>query len=226
MGPILEKKDGVAGFTLLEVMIALSILAAISLSIFAVTSQTVNSKGSTEERDEIQHSVTLALSKISDDLNMAFIVTSKDLLGSDFDGDYGFQGSEERVDFVSFSHQRYIENARESDTAEISYFLAPMPDEPGMRALMRRESPSIDKNLQEGGEAVVLLEGVENIKFEYYDEKSKEFKRAWDTRSVDFGAKLPAAVRVTLELKLPEEEDRTSFTTWIPVELFRGPVTF
>lgn len=207
-------------------MIALTILAAISFSLFAVTSQTLNSKSSTEDRDEMQHSITLALDKMSDDLNMAFIVNSKELLGPDFDGDYAFQGGEDRVDFVSFSHQRYIENAKESDTAEISYFLAPMPDEPGMRMLVRRESTAIDKNLQEGGETVPLLEGVENIKFEYYDDKSKEFKRAWDTRSVDYGSKLPVAVKITLELKLPDAEERSTFTTWVPVQLFKGPVVF
>lgn len=227
------KRDGTretrcpkAGFTLLEVMIALSILAAISISIFGVTSQTLNSKSSTEERDEINHSATLALGKMAEDLNMAYIVNSKDLLGQDFDGDLGFQGTEERVDFVSFSHLRYLQNAKETESAELSYYLEPMPDEPGKRMLMRRESTQIDKNLQEGGNAIPLLEGVDSIKLEYYDDKSKEWKRSWDTRSVDFGSKLPAAVKVTIETTRPDEEEKTTFTTVAPIELYRGAIAF
>lgn len=215
-----------AGFTLLEVMIALSILAAISLAIFGVTSQTLNSKTSTEERDELNHSATLALGKMADDLNMAYIVNSKDLLGQDFDGDLGFQGTEDRVDFVSFSHLRYLQDAKESESVEISYYLVPMPEESGKRILMRRESTQIDKNLQEGGASLPLLEGIDSLKVEYYDEKSKEWKKNWDSRSVDFAGKLPAAVRVTIELTRSDEEEKTPFTTMIPIELYRGAITF
>ncbi len=215
-----------AGFTLLEVLIALAILAAMSLAIFGVTSQTLNSKGDTEDRDDIIHAMTLALGKISDDLNMAYIVKSKDLLGQDFDGEVYFQGTEERVDFVSFSHSRYLKNSKESDSAELSYYTVPMPDDPNKRVLMRREATQIDKNLQEGGVALPLVEGVESVRFEYYDPKEKAWKKNWDTKSVDFADKLPAAVKISIEVLMPEGEEKRVFTTLAPIELRKGSLAF
>src|SRR5262245_57551666 len=96
-----------SGFTLLEVMIALGILTAMALAMFVATQQTLNSKQSTEERDEANHSIVQALNRIAADLDMAVMVKSKDVLGQNFDGEYAFEGGEERLDFVSFSHQRF-----------------------------------------------------------------------------------------------------------------------
>jgi len=213
------------GFTLLEVMIALGILAAMALAMFVATQQTLNSKQSTEDRDDANHSIVQALNRMSDDLDMAVIVKSKDLLGPNFDGEYAFEGTEERLDFVSFSHQRFIADSKESDIAEISYYLAPMPDDPGKLMLMRREATKVDKNLQEGGTAYTLLDGVESLRFEYLDQKSGEFKKTWDSKSIDFNNQLPQAVKITIEAILPDTEDKTAFSTIAPVELIK-PISF
>ncbi|MGH9894273.1 MAG: type II secretion system protein GspJ, partial [bacterium] len=215
-----------SGFTLLEVMIALAILAAMSLAIFSVTSQTLTAKGQTEDRDEANHSAVLALSKMADDLSMAFMVKSKDLLGQQFDGELAFEGREDRVDFVTFGHTRYIKGSKESDMAEVSYYLVPHPEERERRILMRREAIQLDKNLQEGGTALPLLESVEGFRIEYYDTKSKEWKKTWDSKSIDFENKLPAMVRIAIEITLPDEEEKTLFQTVIPIQLSGGALAF
>ncbi|MFO1462565.1 MAG: type II secretion system protein GspJ [bacterium] len=214
-----------SGFTLLEVMIALAILAAMALAMFVATQQTLNSKQSTEDRDDANHAIVQALNRMAADLDMAVIVKGKELLGADFDGEYAMEGSEERLDFVAFSHQRFISGAKESDLAEISYFLVPMPDEPDKHILMRRESTKIDKNLQEGGVAFPLLENVETLRFEYLDPKSGEFKKTWDSKSIDFNNQLPQAVKITIEAVLPDEEQKSSFATIAPIQLTR-PLSF
>jgi len=215
-----------SGFTLLEVMIALAILSAMALAMFMATQQTLNSKQSTEDRDDSTHAIVQALNRMSDDLDMAVIVKSKDLLGADFDGEYAFEGTEERLDFVTFSHQRFVSGSKESDVAEVSYYLVPMPDEPDKRVLMRRESTKVDKNLQEGGTAFPLLENVESLRFEYLDPKGEgEFKKAWDSKSIDFNNQLPQAVKITIEAVLPEEEQKSVFSTVAPVRL-TTPISF
>lgn len=215
-----------SGFTLLEVMIALAILASMALAMFLATQQTLNSKQSTEDRDDATHAIVAALNRMSDDLDMAVMIKSKDLLGANFDGEYAFEGAEERLDFVTFSHQRFVSGSKESDVAEVSYYLVPMPDEPDKRILMRREATTVDKNLQEGGTAFPLLENVESLRFEYLDPKGEgEFKKTWDSKSIDFNNQLPQAVKITIEAFLPEEEQKSVFTTVAPVRL-TTPLSF
>jgi len=220
-----------AGFTLLEVMIALSILAGMSLMIFASSSQFLNSKTNTEARDDAHHSVYLALNRMCRDLEMAFIVSSKDLLGQTFDGDLGFMGKEDRVDFVNFSHTRYVQQAKESEVAEISYYMEAMPDEPDKKILMRRESTVVDKNLQEGGRSFAMLEGISDVQFEYFDSKGGEsqkgeWKKTWDTKSTDAAGRLPRAVRITVELPMPGQEQKAKFTGIALIEMNKGPLAF
>ncbi len=221
----MKQKAGQSGFTLLEVMIAMAILAAMALAMFVAAQQTLNSKAGTEDRDDANHSVVQALNRMSEDLDMAIMVKSKDLLGLTFDGEYAFEGGENRLDFVSFSHQRFIADAKESDLAEVSYYLVPMPEEAGRQMLMRRESTKIDKNLQEGGTAFPMLENVESLSFEYLDPKSGEFKKTWDSKSIDFNNQLPQAVKITIEAFLAEEEQKTVFATIAPIRMTK-PISF
>jgi type II secretion system protein J len=170
------------GFTLLEMMIALAILAAMSLVLFYSSSQIIQGKADTEERDEVHHSIARALDRMADDLNMAILLRSKDFLGTKFEGETYFQGTEERMDFISLSHLRLIRDAKEGEASEISYYLESDREDPNKRNLMRRESSVIDKDLQAGGQAYPLIEGIAGVRFEYLEDKSNEFKKIWDTQ--------------------------------------------
>lgn len=214
------------GFTLLEVMIALAILAGMSLVLFYSSSQLIQGKADTEERDEVHHSIVRALDRMADDLNMAILLKSKDFLGAKFDGETYFEGTEERMDFISLSHLRFIRDAKEGEASEISYYLESDREDPNKKNLMRRESSVIDKDLQSGGQAYPLIEGIQGVRFEYLDDKVTEFKKNWDTRSLDFAGKLPTAVKIYLDVILPGEEEKTTFTTLATVQIHQGALSF
>lgn len=215
-----------AGFTLLEVMIALAILAMMSLAVFLSTNQLLSSKEQTEARDEREHEISLALSRMSDDLGMAYALKSPELLGSDFDGQIAFKGGEERVDFATFGNQRYLQDARESDSSEVGYYLEADPEDPKRYNLMRRQSAQVDRDVQLGGRAYVLMEDVEKLRFEYLDEKADEWKKSWDSESPDASNRLPRAVKIEIEAALPDEEEKTVFTAIAPIRLNQAPIAF
>jgi type II secretion system protein J len=207
------------GFTLIEVMIAVAILAGMALAMFGASSQILNSKDVIEERDERGHSVSFALNRMSEDLNSAYILKSADFLGTKFGGEISFKGKEDRLDFVNFNHLRFIQGAKESDSMEVSYYLSPDPDDPDSRTLMRRESTVVDKDQEAGGRAFAMLPGVKSMRFQYLPADSEEFKAAWDTTSVDAGNKLPRAVKITLEVRMPEETEVRTYTTLAPIQM-------
>ena len=214
-----------AGFTLIEVMIAVTILAGMALAMFLATTQILNTKDTVEERDEANHSVSFAMNRMAEDLSSAYIIKSMDMLGTKFEGEVAFKGKEDRLDFVNFNHIRFIQGAKESDSEEVGYFLAPDPDDPDLRRLMRRESVVVDKDPETGGQAFPMLNGVKNMRFQYLPSDNDEFKSVWDTTSIEANGRLPRAVKIVLEVKLPQEEEVRTFTTLVPIQI-REPVVF
>ena len=90
---------------------------------------------------------------------------------------------------------------------------------------MRRESTAVDKNLQQGGITYPILENVESIQFEFLDNKSEDYKKTWDSKSMDFNNRLPEAVKITVETFLPDDEEKSTFTTLAPIQM-KEPLNF
>ena len=124
------------GFTLLEIILAVTVLALVGTMVYGGFSQTALNKARVEEDVDQSRIVHMALDRMVRELSMAFVSThvnpSLDLrvvetafIGKD-------NGKDDRIDFTSFSHRRLYRNARESDQNEISYFVTEDPDDPGV----------------------------------------------------------------------------------------------
>ena len=202
------------GFTLLEVILAVSILALVGTMIYGGFSQTALNKARIEEDVDHSRVVHMALDRITRELSMAFVSThvnpSLDLrtqitafVGKD-------NSREDRIDFTSFSHRRLYRNAKESDQNEISYFVTEHPDDPGMNVLARREQNRIDDEPRKGGKSQILLENVEEFNVEYFDPRLSEWVQSWDTLdALEQQNRLPTQVRIRIAVKDPRGRSRT-----------------
>ncbi len=213
------------GFTLIEIMIAMAILAVMAVLFFTSMSQTINSKDDVEKKDELGHSANLALNKMSMDLQMAFLLNGPEFLGSDGKMKTAFIGKEDRVDFPSFSHVRYFKDVKESDYAEVGYYVEDDKEDPSKKLLMRRESKGIDDKPEEGGKGEAMIEGVKEFHLEYYDSKKKEWLKNWDSTQVDFSNRLPRAVKIELKVQDPAMEEPYAFSTIVDLKLLE-PLVF
>ena len=207
------------GFTLLEIILAVTILALVGTMIYGGFAQTALNKARVESDVKHYRTVHMALERIVREVSMAFVSThvnpSLDLrtvqtafVGSD-------RGQDDRLDFNSFSHRRLYRNAHESDQNEISYFVTEHPDQPGERVLARREQNRIDEDPRRGGKSQILVEGVEEFNVEYFDPMLSEWIPNWATDD-QFGQpnRLPTQVRVRLTVKDPRRTGKThSFGT-------------
>ncbi len=222
------------GFTLIEIMIAVAILAIISLLLWQSSAVMMNAKSRYELEDSRFHEVFMALSRMADDLSMAFLYQSVDHLGgyknTEAQREIRFVASESNsqksLNFATFSHIRYLKNSHESEQAEVGYFLR-ASEETGTMNLIKRVQAPPDRNAEEGGVEYVLLEGIKDIKYQFYDMNRKEWRPAWDSASLDYGKKLPRAVEITITIDDPVVEDETrSFVTTALVEMAPGPNDF
>jgi general secretion pathway protein J len=213
------------GFTLLEVILAVTVLALVGTMIYGGFSQTALNKVRVEEDVDHSRMVHMALERMVRELSMAFVSThtnpSLDLrvvetafIGKD-------HGRDDRIDFTSFSHRRLYRNARESDQNEISYFVTEHPDDQGVNVLARREQNRIDDDPRRGGKSQILVENVEEFNIEYYDPLLSEWVSTWDTEDVLAQPnRLPTQVRIRLAVKHPHRRGETqAFGTRVTIPL-------
>ncbi|MGD8316217.1 MAG: type II secretion system protein GspJ [Myxococcales bacterium] len=196
------------GFTLLEIILAVTILALIGTMVYSGFAQTALNKARVEEDSDHSRVIHMALERMVHELTMAFVSThanpSPDLrvvetafIGKD-------HGKEDRIDFTSFSHRRLYRNAKESDQNEISYFVTEDPDDPKERVLARREQNRIDQDPRKGGKSQILVPHVSEFNLEYFDPLLSEWVQTWDTENMLAQPnRLPTQVRIRLSVEDP-----------------------
>ncbi len=187
--------SGRGGFSLVEVMIAVSILAGIS----AVMGLSMNAMFSTrdyfEERYERFQIARNALNRMSAEVASAYMAGpehgGEPIPGEEPDArsggeedqaeverlqrepvQFGFIGRDDSMNFTSFAHLRTQDGERNGHHAEIGYFLRREQDEDTGRTverLMRREDTTYDSDITKGGTIYVMIPEVKDVEFEYWD---------------------------------------------------------
>lgn len=202
------------GFALAEIVIAIAVLGLIGSLSYGVFARTLTARAQAGEVTEHYHMVRQAMLRMAREVSMAFLTVHKDCedprTDSIFAGDRS--GSGYRLDFTSFGHFKTKADANESDQNEISYFVDRDPDDSKSKVLMRRSSPRIDDEADEGGVEQILARGIESFDIEFYDHVSDRWVDEWDTQNLDFRDRLPMFVRFNLSVMNPAG-DEEEFTT-------------
>lgn len=217
------------GFSLIEIMIAVGLLTAMSVMIYTTMSRSLEGKARVEKRDEVLHAVNLGIGKLTTDLSQAFIAYSN-LEGQNSAYKTGMKGGEEEVSFSTFSHYHYIKNAKDTDQVTVGYELK--KNEEGFYDLMRRESLRLSEEIDEGGAQFPLIENVKEFKLEYYDSNKREWVKEWDTTKVSVLGRLPQAVKISIAVIEPDDEGSLenglehNYSTIALVDLYSNEIRF
>ena len=202
------------GFTLVEALIAITILGFIGALSYGVFARAVESREKAEQITGRYHEIRQGMQRMATELSMAFITFHKDCDDprneSIFTGKRHGNGT--RLDFGSFSHYKFRADANESDQNELSYFVDRDPDDPQQNSLMRREQANIDAEPAEGGVEQVLIHDVKELKLEFYDGKNDRWEDEWDAASMDQNNRLPMYVSIKIVAPGPDGKDETFVT--------------
>ena len=191
-----------AGFTLIEIMLALALLAFVTSLLWGTFAQTARVKKRIEQMQDRTHTVRVALMRMSREVEMAFVSNSEAVGVQDrrtmFSGTAHSDFDELRFSWCG--HQRLRADAAEGDTALVHYFPAPDPDDSTATNLMRRETRRLEGKDPRliPGETYLLCPAVSRLKFAYYDYKQKDWRDEWDTTKADGLQYLPTQVRISL----------------------------
>jgi general secretion pathway protein J len=190
-----------AGFTLLEVLIALSITAMVG-AILLGTFRSVDRAGEiVRDQGDRFGASRVALTRLARELAMAFVSDHYDR-NRYRERPTVFVGREDTLLFTTMAHERLWLDARESDQAVVEYTLDDDPAHREGKALFRREKVRIDAEPDRDGRRDLVADHVTELRFRYWDQQRKEWVREWSTRSTDHSGELPLRVKVELDTRL------------------------
>ncbi len=217
------------GFTLLEVMVAIGIVALLGVLIYGAF------MGMSRSRKNMQHvgnryqQGRQAVDRMARELTSAFLSGHQPFQQLQYVRETIFVGTDQRpsdrVDFTSFSHMRLKADSHESDQCELSFFASTDP-ETGNLDLVRRVQKYIDDEPTRGGVVQVLAENIESFDVKYFDPLISEWIDSWSTvQAAGQIGRLPGAVWITLWLRGGPRDAPVKFETkvQIPIQL---PLTF
>lgn len=219
------------GMTLLEVVVAVAVMAMISLLLYGAFDALSRGKRGEAARADRSRQGREAMARITREMGSAYLSLHNPLLPSLFTRRTVFiaehTGSDgDRVDFATFAHRRLQRDVPESDQAEVGYFVSRDPNVSGKLDLVRREQTPIDIEPRQGGVTNVVAEDIESFELKYLDPITGQWIDTWDsTNQTGQLNRMPLQVKVTLVLKGIKDGPPLRFQTKFSI-LIRDPLTF
>lgn len=195
-GRLLSEK----GFTLIEILIVLVIIAMMTLFLYETFISTSRVTEKINQERERYREIRLTFDQMTRELLSAYQSASPatplvftGAHGNDLDG-----AVIDTLSFYSMSHLHLIANQPDSELTRVRYFLEKPPDSKWYQ-LQHEEYPHFLSNGPP--ESEVLIEQVKQMSFQYYD--GARWLPEWNNTKRP-GSSLPSAVRVSLVVVYPD----------------------
>lgn len=218
------------GFTLLEILLAFFIFSIIIITIYAGYSGSFKTINMTESRMGLYRKAAIAMARISEDIQAAYISNLPDdsygepaeytrFIGEDKDIDG--KGADTMSFFSRISP--LFSNENDTSTGLLIAYTVIRGEEDNELVLLRSENPEFVEESEET-EGLILCDGLQAISYTYFNEDG-ESQEGWDSTSEESNGNLPRMVSVTLEFLNTENPDSPlTFMTSIalPVQYIPG----
>lgn len=203
-----------AGFTLLELILAIVVLLWISLATYYSVSATMRTRARVTQKTESIQELRALISLLKRDLSLAFIYRAEDFVWDPpekLNPDQTpippplppapitfFKGEKQKLFFSASSHQRTFANAPENEQHLVTY---QMND----KSLIRGESVRLltydDRDQVDDFVKDVLIENVLELDFQFWDVKNEKWIDDWDSEKAEFLDTVPPIVKINLKYR-------------------------
>jgi type II secretion system protein J len=202
---------GASGFTLLEVLIAVAIMAGIVTVIYSSFSTSSRNVEQAEEKRDAADLARTLMAKLTSDITNAYY--SPDLQETFFYGKKsGIDPDEPRYDSIALTTLTNWRkpNSKETDLWEVGYRFEEQPEK-NTKVLIRSEKRQLDKDSPplEGGTDYILSERVKSLRLRYFN--GLTWTDDWDNRT-QRSLPPPKAVEIMLAL-----DDGSIYSTEVEV---------
>ena len=162
------------GFTLMELLVAVGLLAMMGLILGTSINAVMGSIGDNREMQDRYHAARVALGRMQREIAMSYLSKHQ---GEDRTTKTVFLGKSDRLTFTYMGHRSIQRGAAESDQGVLEYYLERQAG--GLPALIRREKVIIDDVPEKEGRRQVLAEGVRKLRFEYWNLDKESWESDW-----------------------------------------------
>jgi type II secretion system protein J len=192
------------GFTLFEVLIALSILGVVLSLLYLTFHQSMMAMAETDERAEVIQQGRLILERMASDLKGAALVPQAESFAAYRTGLVGRSAREgndslDRLDFTTFTQPSAGPAGGGWGFAEVGYALDRSPGRKGL-VLFRRQEPMGDRDLLRGGRTLHVCDRVRSLGFSYFDRQGRRQKE-WNSLEGERRNQLPSRVEIHLRME-------------------------
>lgn len=190
---------GRRGLTLIEVLVAVAVLALTFTLAFGVMMTTIETQNESLDVQQRYQGGRIALERLSRELSMAFVSLHQ---AEDKRTITLFRGERDEIVFDTAAHEPLQRNVHQSDQLELAYYVKPMTLEDGTRvdALVRRVKFHIDDRPGDEGREEVLVEGVRKLEFEYFNEVQEDWDSEWEVE-IDDAAEMRERLKQVQQLR-------------------------
>lgn len=234
------------GFTLLELLIAISIFAVLATMVYSTFNAVLSKTDSIKQETAVNEMAATCFSRISMDLQALYVEQYPLYKPPDYDDDpdpYRFVGETDytggeqfpRLRFVSTEHlpmsgpedgASVDDKAIQPALSVIEYHVDKAGDEESYSGYVLKRAdnpwPYDDSGLESDPEKdPVLLTGIKELEFIYLDKEGNEFE-TWDSESDNVDYATPHAVHVSMKISIEKREHQ--FSTRIVLPVYREPL--
>jgi general secretion pathway protein J len=204
-----------AGFTLLEIVIAIAILAVVFTSLYSAYSSTLETTEAVENERDVEQAARLGLMRMADDLASVYF---RGVANGSEASPYRFEGGDTEalgqggtvLDFATSGRLDFNMVFPNLKVNRVSYVLETNPDSEGFYRLVRREFPFPGLGGEGQETEIEVVEEVEGLTLTYVDEEG-QVRSQWDSEAVEGEGLLPSLVHI--RLKLAGDKSRFFATT-------------
>lgn len=207
------------GLTLLEILIAMTILSILLAAIYGTYSSSVEVMQLARYNSQVYQSARIVFDRMIKDLESSIIEVPLPVKGLQL----GMVGKGHRIDgmpadtidFTSLAHLSLNRSMPRTDLCEIGYFLRKDETNGGL-ILFRREDWSVDKDFTEGGRSYELARMITGLDMVFQDRKGKEYEE-WNTLEEERAYTLPSLISIRLTIKDQLGREKTIITSVHPM---------
>ncbi len=195
------------GFTLIEIVLAISILATIGMLTINILTNQIETREKVTAHNSVQHAINMAMDKIYSDIQSSYISNPNDLNSLNLSVramSPKFSYKNESLILAVQNFKSLLGNSNQSNLAFVRYYIRPNSKDSKRLELVRVVDTDMVENIENSGVGFqeVVVPDLKSFSLEFWN--GNEYQKEWDSTANDSQGKLPKLVKIHLETFFPE----------------------